>query len=506
VSNPPSPLSDDRIPVIVGVGEIVDRPKEILEGLEPLALLEQALKRAEADSGSKLLGEIGSLDIVNFLSWRYRDPEIQLSDRLGIQPEHAYYGPVGGESPIRYLHEAAQRIARGECSVAAVCGAEAQSTATKAERAGVELPWTPFAHDVPEPKRGAAFQKPMAVKLGVFRPITVYPFYEAATAAHWGQSPREAMAESGQLWSTYSSVASQNPNSWLKKRLTANEITTPTPDNRLIAWPYTKLQVANPTVNMGAAVLMTSLAKAKAAGVAEDRLVHLWGGASAEEPRDYLIRDQFFESHPQNAVLNAILGLVDGDGRAFDAIELYSCFPCVPKMARRTLGLGADVQPTVTGGLTFFGAPLNTYMTHAACAMVRKLRSGAKLGLLYGQGGFVTKHHALVLSRQAPRAALAQDTSVQAEADRHRRAVPEFVTEADGEGLVESFTVIYGRNGEAEHGVVMLRTQDNARALARVPASDGTTLSHLLNMDRTPVGSRGDIVTAEDGVLEWRHP
>jgi len=502
--NSPSPVREDRIPVIVGIGEITDRPKEIAEGLEPLALLEQALKRAEADSGAKLLGDIGSLDVVNFLSWRYRDPEIQLSQRLGIKPAHAYYGPVGGESPIRYLHEAAQRIARGACSVAAVCGAEAQSTATKAQRAGIDLPWTPFANDVPEPKRGAAFQKPMAVKLGVFTPVTVYPFYEAATAAHWGQTPREAMAESGALWSTYSNVASQNPNSWLKRRFTADEITTPTPDNRLIAWPYTKLQVANPTVNMGAAVLMTSLAKAKAAGIAEDRLVHVRGGASAEEPRDYLIRDQFFESHPQNAVLDAVVDLVGGDGKALDAIELYSCFPCVPKMARRTLGLGADVQPTVTGGLTFFGAPLNTYMTHAACAMVRKLRGGARLGLLYGQGGFVTKHHALVLSRQAPPGALAQDSSVQAEADRHRRAVPEFVTEANGKGEVESFTVIYGRNGEAEHGVVMLRTQDNARALARVPASDGATLSHLLNMNRTPVGSRGDIVMADDGVLEWR--
>jgi len=177
MANLRSPVSDDRIPVIVGIGEIVDRPKEIAEGLEPLTLLEQALKRAEQDSGAKLLGEIGSLDIVNFLSWRYRDPEMALSRRLGIAPKHAYYGPVGGESPIRYLHEAAQRIARGECSVAAVCGAEAQSTATKAERAGIELPWTPFAHDVPEPKRGAAFQKPMAVTLGVFRPVTVYPFY-----------------------------------------------------------------------------------------------------------------------------------------------------------------------------------------------------------------------------------------------------------------------------------------------------------------------------------------
>jgi acetyl-CoA C-acetyltransferase len=496
-------LPPDRIPVIVGVGEVVDRPKEIADGLEPLDLLEQALRRAEQDAGAKLLGEVQSLDVVNFLSWRYRDPERLLAQRLGIQPTHCYYGPVGGESPIRYLHEAAQRIARGECSVAAVCGAEAQSTATKAERGGVTLPWTPFAHDVEEPKRGAAFQKPLAVKLGVFRPVTVYPFYEAASAAQWGQTPREAMAESGTLWARYSEAAAQNPNAWLKRRFTPEEITTPTADNRLIAWPYTKLQVANPMVNMGGALLLTSLAKARATGFAEDRLIYPLGGASAEEPRDYLLRDQFYESHPQNAVLKAVMDLVGGDGKRFDAIELYSCFPCVPKMARRTLGLGHDVQPTVTGGLTFFGAPLNTYMTHAACAMVRRLRDGARLGLLYGQGGFVTKHHALVVSKTPPREALAQQTSVQAVADGNKRAVPEFVTEAAGKGKVESFTVIYGRNGEVEHGVVMLRTADDRRTLGRIPASDERTLSHLLNMDRTPVGSLGEITMAADGVPEW---
>jgi acetyl-CoA C-acetyltransferase len=499
-----SPLPEDRIPVIVGVGEIVDRPKDIAAGLEPLTLLEEALKRAEADSGAALLGEIGSLDVVNFLSWRYRDPERQLAARLGAKPAHLYYGPVGGESPIRYLHEAAQRIARGECSVAAVCGAEAQSTATKAQRAGIDLPWTPFAHDVEEPKRGAAFQKPLAVTLGVFRPITVYPLYESATSAHWGQTPREALRESGELWSTYAHVASENPNSWLKKRFTADEITTPTPENRLIAWPYTKLMVANPTVNMGGALLMTSLAKARAAGVREDRLIYPLGGASAEEPRDYLVRDQFYESRSQTAVLTAVMDLVEGDGKKFDAIELYSCFPCVPKMARRTLGLGPDVQPTVTGGLTFFGAPLNTYMTHAACAMVRKLRNGAKLGLLYGQGGFVTKHHGLVLSCEAPKQALTQDTSVQAEGDRNRRKVPDFVTQASGKGKVESFTVIYRGNGEVEHGVTMLRTVDDRRTLGRVPASDEKTLAHLRNMERTPVATLGDIVMADDGVPEWR--
>src|SRR5262249_4417219 len=484
--------------------EIVDRPQEIAQGLEPLTLLEQALRRAEADSGAKLLHELGSLDVVNFLSWRYRDPEKLLAQRIGANPAHCYYGPVGGESPIRYLHEAAQRIARGECSVAAVCGAEAQSTATKAERAKVDLPWTPFAHDVEEPKRGAAFQKPLAVKLGVFRPITVYPLYESATSAYWGQTPREALQESGGLWSPYAGVAAQNPTSWLKQRFSPEQITTPSPDNRLIAWPYTKLMVANRSVNMGGALILTSLAKARAAGVPEDRMVYAWGGASAEGPRDYLIRDQFFESHPQNAVLQAIMDLVEGDGRKFDAIELYSCFPVVPKMARRTLGLGPDVQPTVAGGLTFFGAPLNTYMTHAACAMVRKLRKDGKLGLLYGRGGFVTKHHALVLSREARRQALAQDTSVQGEAARNRRKVPDFVTEGGGKGKVEAFTVIYRGNGELQHGVPMLRTEDDRRTLGRIPASDTRTLAHLLNMDRTPVGTLGDIVTAADGTLEWR--
>jgi acetyl-CoA C-acetyltransferase len=290
----------------------------------------------------------------------------------------------------------------------------------------------------------------------------------------------------------------------MKKRLTPEEITTPTAENRLIAWPYTKWMVANPTVNMGGAVLLTSLAKARAAGIPEDRLIYPTGGASAEEPRDYLLRDQFYESHPQNAVLKAVMDLIGGDGRKFDAIELYSCFPCVPKMARRTLGLGPDVQPTVTGGLTFFGAPLNTYMTHAAIAMVRKLRQGGKLGLLYGQGGFVTKHHGLVLSREAPKGAIEQETSVQAEADRNKRAVPEFVTEASGKGKVEAFTVIYKGKGDVEHGVVMMRTDGGARALARVPANDETTLSYLLNLDRTPVGTLGTIVTAEDSVLEWR--
>ncbi len=190
-------LPDDRLPVIVGVGEISDHPREITQGLEPLALMQAALKAAERDARAALIKDIDSIELINFLSWRYRDPEQQLCRRLGIAPKRAVYGPVGGESPVRYIHEAAQRIVRGESTVAAICGAEAQGTATKAERAGIELPWTPFAHDVPPPKRAASFQHEMSRALNIARPITVYPLYDAASAVKYGQTPREALRESG---------------------------------------------------------------------------------------------------------------------------------------------------------------------------------------------------------------------------------------------------------------------------------------------------------------------
>ncbi|MEW6642725.1 MAG: acetyl-CoA acetyltransferase [Pseudomonadota bacterium] len=497
-----SAIPDSRIPVIVGVGEIVDRPTDPSQGLEPLALLSVALKRAEYDAGAHLLAQIDSLDVVNFISWRYHAPEQLLCQRLGITPARAVYGPVGGESPVRYLHEAAQRIARGESTVAAICGAEAASSVARAEKAGIDLPWTPYAHDAPAPVRGASYQHPMSVKLGVARPMTAYPFYDNASAAQWGQTPRQAIAESAELWARYAAVAADNPSAWLRRKVSAEEIATPSADNRPIAWPYTKLMVANPTVNQGAAVIVTSLAAARAAGITADRMVHVWGGAFAIEPRDFLNRDQYHRSDCQDAVLEAAMALAGGDGHAFDALELYSCFPCVPKMARRTLKLGPDVAPTVTGGLTFFGAPLNDYMTHAACAMVRRLRQGGA-GLLYGQGEYVTKHHALVLSSRPAPAPLAQGASAQDEADRRRGPVPAVVTEATGTGTVETFTVIYDRTGAPEHGVVILRTESGARTLARVPASATATIARLTDLDRSPIGLAGAITTAEDGLLEW---
>ena len=351
-----------------------------------------------------------SIHLVNLVSWRYEDPARQLCERLGITPKRAVYGPVGGEGPIRFLHEAALRIQRGESVVGAVCGAEAQSTVNKAEKAGVKLPWTPFAEHGVQSVRSASWQHPLAIALGVFQPITVYPFYDAATAAHWGQTPREALRESSELWSAFSGVAAKNPHAWLKRAFDADAIMTPTADNRLIAWPYNKLMVANPMVNQGAALIITSLAKAREAGIAEDRLIYFVGGASAEEPRDYLVRTQYVESHAQNAVLNSVIDMAGGDGTKFEAIK-----------SQQLLSLRAEDGATHARFRRRRAADRHRrpHLLRRAAQQLydaRRLRDGsprargAELGLLYGQGGFVTKHHALVLSpRNGPAEPLSGD-------------------------------------------------------------------------------------------------
>ncbi len=500
-------MRDERTPVIVGIGEIVDRPTVPSLGLEPLALMESALRRAAEDAvgqemAIRLLAAIDSLDVINLASWRYDDPAGQLCSRLGILPRRAEYGPLGGESPVRLLHEAALSIARGQQHICAIVGAEARNTLVKARKMGIELPWSPLSQSAPRILRGEEILRRQSVKLGVDQPTTVYPFYETATAAHWGLSPREALKESAELWASYSQVAEANPISWLKKKFNADAIGRASPDNRMIAWPYTKLQVANPTVNQGGAVLIMSLARARAEGISEDRIVHVLGGAKANEPRDYLDRDQYYRSHAQEAVLKA--GQAIAGDRGFGLMELYSCFPCVPKMALRSLGGAGKISPTVTGGLTFFGGPLNNYMTHAACSMVSRLRTDRGVGLLYGQGEFLTKHHSLVLSTDRPKRPIAcWDPSVQASADSQRCPVPKFVVRYTGRAALETSTVIYGKDGQIVHGVVILRCHDGSRTIARVPADDPQTLRSICDPDRTPVGLEGTLLQGHDEVANW---
>ncbi|HYM35205.1 MAG TPA: hypothetical protein VET48_07380, partial [Steroidobacteraceae bacterium] len=225
--------------------------------------------------------------------------------------------------------------------------------------------------------------------------------------------------------------------------------------------------------------------------------------ASAMEPRDYLQRDQYARSDVQDVVLNAARSLAHDNGSELQALELYSCFPCVPKMTRRVLNLTEDATPTVTGGLSFFGAPLNNYMTHAACAMVRHLRAGkADTGLLYGQGEFVTKHHAVVVARIPPRIALNQNYNLQREVDRRRGIVPPLLNEYHGPATIETHTVVYGRDAP-NYGVIVARTPDDARVMARVEGSDINGIATLTASDRSPIGLDGKVNRRDDGLLYW---
>lgn len=494
----------DRTPVIVGVGEITQRTKDPAQALEPLALMEAAVRAADDDAGGGVLSLLDSLDVVSEYSWPYPDAPGQLSGRLQVQPARKVYGPLGGESPVRFIHEAALRIWRGESKVAVVVGAEANYAVAAAQKQGVTLAWSPKDPDA-RLIRGVDYLNPLAVKLGVASPATVYPFYENAASAAWGQSPSEALAESGMVWAGCSRVAATNPYAWQREILTSEEITTPAAGNRLVAWPYTVRMVANPLVNQGAAVLLMSRGQARQLGIPEQRMIYVWCGTAAKEPADYLLRDQYVRSHVQEAVLEQVLRKVGGIG-TFKQVELYSCFPIVPKMARRTLALPGDAPVTSTGGLSFFGAPLNNYMTHACAALVRGLRAQeGGVALAYGQGGYLTSHHALVLaSRPAPTQLLEDDYSVQADADARRGEVPPLTLDYTGDAVLETHTVIYGRDGAPRHGAVILRTPAGGRLLARVAAAETDTIAILVDPQRSAIGRQGVVTAGDDGLPHWR--
>lgn len=487
----------DNTPVLVGIGEYVDRPEDPATALEPAALIARALHAADADAGGAMLARVDSIDLVALVSWRYADPVALVCQMAGISPARQTNASFGGETPIRLIHEAAIRILRGEQKAAAIVGGEALHARLRARREKVQLPWTPLVSREDEVQYPSArfAMSPVARQLGMRDPAQIYPLYEMATQAAWGQTPEEAQKESAALWAQYAQAAAANPYAWIRKAPQAEEIGTVSADNRLINWPYPKLMVANPNVNQAAAIIVTSVGEARAAGVPEDRMVFLWGGACAVEPEDYLLRDSFAHSTAQQAVLESVTGLVGGDATRFDRMELYSCFPVVPKMALRTLGLeGSGRSPTVTGGLTFFGGPLNNYMSHAVCAMVREMRAAPDtVGLLYGQGGYVNKHHAIVVSTTPPREPLAATCSVQESADALRGPVPPLLENYQGPVVIETYTIRYGRDGGPIEGVIVGRTADGGRVMARVMPDDESSMSLLQSTTQTAVGAAGHV-------------
>lgn len=488
-------MDETRIPVIVGVGQINDRPADDAEGLNSLQLMEAALRAADADAGGGWLARLQSLAVVDQLSFaELGDVSRPLAEALGAHPQHCVKTRYpSGESPVLLLNEAANRIASGDADVCAVVGGEALRTAAKRSKGENAVRAS-----------AASVAKPLRQRYSIVAPTDIYPLYENACRAAWGQTLQQAQAESAEIWSRFSQVAAQSQGAWLKKPMSAADILAVTPDNRLIAFPYTKLMVANASVNQGAGFIVASLAMAKKLGVPEAKLIYVGRGAGAREPSDILARDRFDRSLSLEAVLTQALafnGLEAGD---LDAVELYSCFPCIPKLARSVIDWPLDEPASVFGGLTFGGGPVGNYMSHAVAAMVDALRVRGTHGLLFGNGGFATTNHAIVVSRDP---AVAQteshDFNVQAQADIGRGAAPTLIEDYAGEGAIETYTVFYDRAGAPRVGVIIGRTPSDARFLARVNGDDAETIAFLTSGAHEPVGARG--LAALDGNMSvWR--
>ena len=172
---------------------------------------------------------------------------------------------------------------------------------------------------------------------------------------------------------------------------------TATADNRMVAYPYTKLMTAIMDVDMAAALVLASAAKADALGVPEERRVYLRGWGYAEDPAHVAGHPELWRSPAMAAAAGAALA---GAGIGVDDVahlDLYSCFASSVCFALDALGIGPDDERaaavTQTGGLPYHGGPGSNYMTHSLAAMAETLRGDpGSYGVVSGVGMHMQKH------------------------------------------------------------------------------------------------------------------
>jgi acetyl-CoA C-acetyltransferase len=489
----------DRRPVIIGIGQVNDRSEDLAAALDAGALMLEAIRCAADDAGAPVLEQLDTLELVRLFAAPMEGiPERLARELPGLRGQPQFV--VGhGNTPLLMLSLAANRIAAGKAEICALAGAEACRTDKRraAQAAG--------GGKAPEMMQQAleALTSEDCRRHQLVTPIALYPLFENAMRARWGQRLVEAQRESAQLWSQFSRTAAANEHAWIRREYTPGQILEAGPRNRRLSFPYTTLMVANNGVNQGAALIVASYAAARRLGVPEDRMVFVGRSAAASESHDIREREGYASSPSMQASLVSTLernGLHAGD---CELLEIYSCFPCVPKYARRVLELPSDRPLSVSGGLTFAGAPIRNYMMHAAAEMTRRLRAGeGRHGLMFANGGFMTEAHAIALSREpSPDVALPASFDAQPHADRLRGAIPQFVRDYSGPATIETYTVAYGPDDQPAHGTVIARTPRGERLFAR---ARGRELLHWLTSgDEEPVGRGGSVRMAADGLADW---
>jgi len=463
---------DPRTPIIIGTGQVAQHAIGLDDAKDPIALISDAITLASQDAGLTSIPNPDALRIVSLLSWRYTNPAYFVAQDLRLEPRELGLSATGGNTPQTLVNIASQQIQRGEIDLVFLAGGETSRTRKRARAAGVELDWrtTDIAPTmVTEEKK---IVHPEEIERKMYAPIQLYPMFETAVRAHAGRSVQDHQIHISELWSRFSAVAATNPNAWSQHFYTPEEIRTVSPTNRMIGMPYPKLMNSNNDVDMAAALMVCSVAKAESLGVPRDRWVFMHSGADTHEHIFVSNRNNFYETPAiriggKSALELAGLGIDD-----IDLVDLYSCFPSATQLGAQSLGLDITSQLTRTGGLPFNGGPWNNYVMHAIATMANELRAapGTK-GFIWGNGGFTTKHSFGVYSTEPPKNGF-RFGNPQSEIDALPMRDLAVAVDAQGPATIEAYTVMHNREGSPETAYAACLLADGRRAWGQSTDAD----------------------------------
>jgi acetyl-CoA C-acetyltransferase len=267
----------------------------------------------------------------------------------------------------------------------------------------------------------------------------------------------------------------------------------------MVGFPYPKLMNAIIETDQAAAVIMTGSQRARELGIPEDRWVYLHGCGDAIDKWFISDRVNYHSSPAIRAATQRALTMANIDVDNVATFDLYSCFPSAVELALDALALSPeDPRPlTVTGGLPYAGGPGNNYVMHSIATTAQRLRgSPGDYGLVTGLGWFATKHSAGIYNTRRPEGAWQRTDPAEDQRAVDAMESPPFASEAEGAGTVETYTVIFDREGEPEQGIVIGRLDNgaNPRFFANTPPDRDL----MLAMTREEfVGTRGRVSIAD---------
>ncbi len=507
----------DTTPVLVGAGQFTYRG-DPANAPAPLALLRTVAMSAAADAGLSInaLRDLDGVAVVGFTVDapgalaalpvpRLTHPPASLARAIGAAPRWAAYTEMGGNAPQHLINTICERIAAGENEFVLAAGAEFLGSLMQKLKSG--LPFEGYGDGpgdgddglprrVGDSRAGSSAQETLH---GLGLPVNVYPLFENALRARDGRSLADHQKRLGHLFAAFTKVAAANPFAWFPTVRTAEALVEVSPTNRMISFPYPKYLNAIMQVDQSAAVIITSVAKAREMGVPEDRFVYLHGCADAHDLWFPLERQDYHSSPAMQLTGERALDMAQIGVADLDLIDLYSCFPSAVQIGAEALGIGMDDPRgfTVTGGLPYFGGPGNNYALHAVATMLHRLRARpSAFGLSTANGWYLTKQSTGIYSTTPPNTAFArQDSSV---IQRRIDALPHpAVTERpQGDAVVETYTVVHSRQGY-RMGIVIGRDMEGRRFVANTP-SDEATLRGMEAVEQ--IGRRGTVGVAPDGL------